>query len=85
MGGSIKSNEKYDYLMGSFLGDSFAALVSEEDYFDERVNLVNADLGNLPKTLVHSGGDEMFADQIKRFCERAKDAMKEISDFIQSN
>lgn len=74
VGGSIKSNEKYDYLVGSFLSESFSALVSEEDYFDDQVNFANADLSELPKTLVHSGGSEMFVDQISSFCERAKQA-----------
>ena len=72
--GSLKNNAKHDYLISSFLASSFAALVSEADCYNERVNLANADLSNLPQTLVHVGGNEMFVDQITDFCERAKQA-----------
>jgi len=74
VGGSIKTNEKVDYLIGSFLGESFSELVDEQDFYNERVNFANADLSNLPQTLIHYGGSELFVDQIVKFAERAEQA-----------
>jgi len=73
-GGSFKTNAKQDYLIGHFLVESFSALVDEKDFYDESVNFVNADLSNLPSTLIQFGGSELFVDQIANFATRAGEA-----------
>ncbi len=74
VGGTMKSNEANDFLMTSFLGASYAALMRNEDYTNPRVNFLNTDLSGLPKTLIQFGGGELFADQIQAFAKRAQAA-----------
>jgi len=42
-----------------------------QDLNDPRVNFTNADLSNLPRTLVQFGTGELFNDQIESFNQRA--------------
>lgn len=69
--GSIVSNEKNDFLVPAFLGESIGALMQDGDLDNQKVNFTKVDLSGLPKTLVQYGGGEIFLDQIVEFNQRA--------------
>ena len=48
------------------------------DDFDPRVNFLKTPLASLPATLVQYGSGEIFADQIREFCQRAESEGVEI-------
>ncbi len=77
-GGSISSNDHNDFLSGEFLQPSFEQLMQGADDFDPRVNFLKTPLASLPATLVQYGSGEIFADQIREFCQRAESEGVEI-------
>jgi len=70
--GSIRSNDQNDFLSAEFLEPSFEHLMQGGNSLDSRVNFLTASLSKLPRTLVQYGAGEIFADQIKEFCQRAE-------------
>jgi acetyl esterase/lipase len=70
--GSITSNVPNDIFIPEFLIASYESHIQNADKQDTRVNLINADLSNLPRTLLQVAGGEMFFDQGVEFAERAK-------------
>lgn len=70
--GTIISNADNDFLAKEFLDKSMSALMQGHSLEDPKVNFTQVDLSNLPPTLVQYGSGEVFADQIRHFCARAK-------------
>jgi acetyl esterase/lipase len=74
-GGSMRSNERFDFGTRALLRDWLEAYASVElAAADPRLTPLRADLTGLPPLLVQVGEAEMFLDQARAFAERARAA-----------
>lgn len=78
--GSMISNERYDFLVPAFLGESIGALMQDGDITNPAVDFTSVDLSSLPRTLVQYGGGEIFQDQIVAFNDRLRAQGVDLTD-----
>jgi acetyl esterase/lipase len=73
-GGSVRTNERFDFGTRGLLLEWLRADASEAEAADPRLTPLRADLSGLPPLLVQLGEAEMFLDQGRLFAERARAA-----------
>jgi monoterpene epsilon-lactone hydrolase len=71
-GGTLVSNEKYDFFSPDLVAYWSREIVAGADATDPRASPGRADLRGLPPLLVEVGGAEMILDQVVAFAERAR-------------
>ncbi len=77
-GGSMLENADCDILTPELLAGWTALHASGPALQDPRLRLVDAKLDGLPPLLVQLAGDELLADQVRLFAERAREAGVEV-------